>query len=313
MMNVLYGINNNIKIERPTGVGLGNFDGLHVGHMALVNTLINESRMNGLDSMIYTFTKHPENILRRKLFTPLLTTVNKKIQLLGDTSLAYLYFDEFDENYSRMKPESFVKDILLKRLGAKLAVAGFDYRFGYKGEGDADLLKEMGRAFNFRVIIIPPIKIDNEIVSSTKIRECVAGGDMEKVFGLLGRHYSITGQVANGRKQGSKLGFPTANLHPEDYLILPHNGVYITRTLLDGQFYPGVTNVGLNPTFGNVGKTSVETHIFHFDRDIYDKNIEVFFLSKIRDEKKFKTGEELADQVRRDIRTAKEFFYINES
>ncbi len=313
MMDVLYGKNNNIKIERPTGVGLGNFDGLHVGHMALVNTLINESRMNGLDSMIYTFTKHPENILRRKLFTPLLTTVNKKIQLLGDTSLAYLYFDEFDENYSRMKPESFVKDILLKRLGAKLAVAGFDYRFGYKGEGDADLLKEMGRAFNFRVIIIPPIKIDNEIVSSTKIRKCVAGGDMEKVFGLLGRHYSITGQVANGRKQGSKLGFPTANLHPEDYLILPHNGVYITRTLLDGQFYPGVTNVGLNPTFGDVGKTSVETHIFNFDRDIYAKDIEVFFLSKIRDEKKFKTGEELADQVRRDIRTAKEFFYINES
>lgn len=312
-MEVLYGINNNIKIKKPTGVGLGNFDGLHVGHMALVNTLINESRLNGLDSMIYTFTKHPENILRRKLFTPLLTTVNKKIQLLQDTSLTYLYFDEFDENYSRTKPESFVKDILLKRLGAKLAVAGFDYRFGYNGQGDVNLLREMGQALNFRVIVIPPIKIDNEIVSSTKIRESVARGDMQRVFRLLGRHYSITGEVANGRKQGSKLGFPTANLHPEDYLILPHNGVYITRTLLDGQFYPSVTNVGLNPTFSDVAKISVETHILNFDKDIYNKNIEVFFLSKIRAEKKFKSAEELADQVRRDIGTARDFFYINES
>ena len=313
IMDVLYGVNNNIKIERSTGVGLGNFDGLHVGHMALVNTLISESRLNSLDSMIYTFTKHPENILRRKLFTPLLTTVNKKIQLLRETSLSYLYFDEFDENYSRMKPESFVKDVLIRRLGAKLTVAGFDYRFGYNGQGDVNLLKEMGKALNFRVIIIPPIKIDNEIVSSTKIRESVARGDMQRVFSLLGRHYSITGEVANGRKQGSKLGFPTANLHPEDYLILPHNGVYITRTLMDGQFYPSVTNVGLNPTFGDVGKLSVETHILNFDRDIYNKNIEVFFISKIRAEKKFKSGEELAEQVRRDIGAAKEFFYINES
>ncbi len=312
-MEVLYGVNNNVKIEKPTGVGLGNFDGLHIGHMALVNTLISESKLNGLDSMIYTFTKHPENILRRKLFTPLLTTVNKKIQLLQETSLSYLYFDEFDENYSRMKPESFVKDILIKRLGAKLAVAGFDYRFGYNGQGDVNLLKEMGKALNFRVIIIPPIKIDSEIVSSTKIRESVIKGDMPKVFKLLGRHYSITGEVANGRKQGSKLGFPTANLHPEDYLILPRNGIYITRTLMDGQFYPSVTNVGLNPTFGDFTKISVETHILNFNKDIYNKNIEVFFLAKIRPEKKFKSVEELVEQVHRDIADTKEFFGINES
>lgn len=312
-MKVLYGINNNLKIEKPTGVGLGNFDGLHIGHMALVNTLINESRLNGLDSMIYTFTKHPENILRRKLFTPLLTTVNKKIQLLEETSLKYLYFDEFDESFSRIKPENFVKDILINRLGAKLAVAGFDYRFGYKGQGDVNLLKEIGKTFNFRVIIIPPIKIHNEIVSSTKIRESVAKGDMDRVFSLLGRHYSITGEVANGRKQGSKLGFPTANLHTENNLILPHNGVYITHTLMDGQFYPSVTNVGINPTFGDVGKISVETHILNFDRDIYNKNIEVFFISKIRAEKKFRSREELVAQINRDIGIAKEFFYINES
>ena len=309
-MDVLYGIDKSIKFEKPTGVGLGNFDGLHVGHMALVNTLINESRLNGLDSMMYTFTKHPENILRRKLFTPLLTTVNKKVQLLAETALKYLYFDEFDENYSRMKPEHFVKDILLKRLGAKLIVAGFDYRFGYKGQGDVNLLKEMGKTMNFSVIVIPPIKIDNEIVSSTRIRENVARGDMERVFSLLGRHYSITGQVASGRKQGSKLGFPTANIHPEDYLILPHNGVYITRTLMDGQFYPGVTNVGFNPTFGDLKRISIETHILNFDRDIYNMNIEVFFISKIRAERKFRSKDELAEQIQRDIGAAKDFFKV---
>jgi riboflavin kinase/FMN adenylyltransferase len=307
-MEVIYGKCNVDMSGRQTGVGLGNFDGLHVGHMALVNTLISESRLNGYDSMIYTFTKHPENILRKKLFTPLLTTVNKKVQLLEETSLKYLYFDEFDEVYSRMKPESFVKDVLIGRLGAKLAVAGFDYRFGFKGTGDVNLLKEMGKALNFCVIIIPPIKIDNEIVSSTKIRESVAKGDMERVFRLLGRHYSITGKVTNGRRIGSKLGFPTANIHPEDYLILPQKGVYITRTLLDGRFYPSLTNVGLNPTFGDVERTSVETHILNFDEDIYSKNMEVFFLSKIRPEKKFKSREELIEQINKDIATTREFF-----
>lgn len=310
-MEVIYGRNSSEKTVNHTGVGLGNFDGLHVGHMALVNTLIAESRLNGLDSMIYTFTKHPENILRKKLFTPLLTTVNKKTQLLSETALKYLYFDEFDEIYSRMKPEGFVKDVLIGRLGAKLLVAGFDYRFGYKGMGDVNLLKELGKALNFSVIIIPPIKIDNEIVSSTKIRENVAKGDMECVFKLLGRHYSITGEVTDGRRIGSKLGFPTANIHPEDYLILPHRGVYVTKTILDGKFYPGLTNVGINPTFGDVLKTSVETHLLNFDMDIYNKNIEVFFISKLRAEKKFKSREELVVQIKKDISSAKEFFDLN--
>ena len=312
-MQVIYGINNNVKIEKPTGVGLGNFDGLHVGHMALVNTLINESKLDGLDSLMYTFTKHPENILRKKLFTPLLTTVSKKVQLLDETSLKYLYFDEFDENYSRMKPENFVKNILIGRLGARLAVAGFDYRFGYKGQGDVNLLKELGKALNFRVIVIPPIKFDNEIVSSTTIRESVAKGDMERVFRFLGRHYSITGEVKDGRRVGSKIGFPTANLIPEDYLILPRNGIYITRTLMDGRFYPSVTNVGLNPTFGDVSRVTVETHILNFDQDIYNKNIEVFFISRLRAEKKFKSSEELVEQIHKDIAATKEFFHINET
>lgn len=310
-MEVLYSCNSEDCIKRPTGIGLGNFDGLHIGHMAIINTLINESKIDGLDSMLYTFMKHPENILRKKLFTPLLTTVSKKIQLLNNTSLDYLFFDEFDEEYSRIKPESFVKDILLGKLKAKLVVAGFNYRFGYNGQGDAGLLKELGKKYNFKVIIMPPIQIENMTVSSTLIRENVAKGDMEMVFKLLGRHYSITGDVRNGHKRGTKLGFPTANLHPEAYLILPRKGVYVTKTLLDGKFYEGITNVGLNPTFNENANITVETHLLDFDKDIYDENIEVFFLSKLRNEKKFKSKEELTDQVGRDIMSAREYFGAN--
>lgn len=310
-MEVLYSYNSEDCIKRPTGVGLGNFDGLHIGHMAIINTLINESGLNGLNSMLYTFMKHPENILRKKLFTPLLTTVNKKIQLLNSTSLDYVFFDEFDEEYSRIKPENFAKEVLLGKLNAKLVVAGFNYRFGYNGQGDSKLLKELGKKYNFKVIIIPPIQIENTTVSSTIIRENVAKGDMEMVFKLLGRHYSITGDVRNGHKRGTKLGFPTANIHPEAYLILPRKGVYVTKTLLDGKFYEGITNVGLNPTFSENANITVETHLLDFDKDIYDENIEVFFLSKLRNEKKFKNKEELTDQVGRDIMSAREYFGAN--
>lgn len=310
-MKTIFGNKTEAFAKHTTAVGLGNFDGLHVGHMALINILTNEARINGLYSIIYTFTKHPENILRKKLFTPLLTTVDKRVQLLEGTALDYLYFDEFDENFSRMKPETFVREVLLERLGTGLVVAGFNYRFGYMGQGDVNLLRELGKKYNFRVIIIPPVKVDNEIVSSTAIREYVKKGDMESVFRLLGRHYSITGEVMDGKRLGRRIGFPTANLHPEEYLVMPHNGVYITKTLYNGKFYSSLTNIGFNPTFGDIARISAETHILNFDLDIYRSNIEVFFLKKLRNEKKFKNAEELSEQIRKDVQAAKEFFDLN--
>ncbi len=300
-MDAIYGKDGVNRIIKSTGVGLGNFDGLHVGHMALINTLISESRLSGLDSVVYTFTKHSENIIRKRLFTPLLTTVEKKIELLGETRLNYMYFDEFDEVFSRMKPEDFIKKVLVDRLGMKLAVAGFDYSFGYRGEGDTNLLKALGRKFDFRVIIIPPIKINEEVVSSTLIRQNVSKGNMEKVFNLLGRHYSITGKVSSGRRIGNTLGFPTANIHPADYLILPSYGVYATKTCIDGKLLNSVTNVGINPTFEGLDKASIETHILDFDENLYDKFIEVFFIVKIRGEKKFQGRDELVAQITKDV------------
>ena len=176
-MKIFYGGKEGNMPMNPAGVGLGNFDGLHIGHMTLINTLICESKLNSLESLVYTFKKHPENIIRKKLLTPLITTVNKKVELLDKTDLDCLYFDKFDESLSRMKPEAFVKDILVARLNIKLAVAGFDYRFGYMGQGDTELLKGLGKEHGFKVLVVPPVKVDDEVVSSTSIRKCIVAGD----------------------------------------------------------------------------------------------------------------------------------------
>lgn len=309
-MEVMYGAKAALDIDRPMGVGLGNFDGLHIGHMALVNTLINESKRSGIGSMLYTFTKHPENIMRKKLFTPLITTVNKKVELLRQTPLDYLLFDEFTEEYSRIQPEEFVKTLLVDKLKAKLVVCGFNYRFGFRGEGEVVLLKRLGEKYGFKVVVIPPIKADSDIVSSTAIRDCLSKGNIEKVFKMLGRHYSVTGEVVGGKRIGNTIGFPTANILPEEYLILPQTGVYITKTLLQGRFYPGVTNIGVNPTFEALQRPRVETHILDFEEDIYGQKIEVFFMTRLRGEKKFKNKDELVEQMKKDVLKSREFFRI---
>lgn len=309
-MQSIYSSDKNNKFDFNTGVGLGNFDGLHIGHMALINTLIRECQLNALASVVYTFTKHPENILRKKLITPLLLTEQKKIDLLSEISLDYLYFDQFNEDFSRLSPENFVKEVLIERLNIKLAVAGYDYKFGYQGQGDIPMLKELGKKYGFRVIVIPAIKCDNQIISSTKIRQCVINGELETSYKLLGRNYSITAEVVSGRRIGNTIGFPTANIHPERFLVLPANGVYITKTLLDGKLYNSMTNVGFNPTFEDVKQKTVETHIIDFNMDIYGKKIEVFFLKKIRDERKFDSVESLKQQIAKDMQTAKEYLGI---
>ena len=294
-----------------TGIGLGNFDGLHIGHMALINTLINEAKFMGVESIVYTFEKHPENIIRKGLFTPLITTKGKKVELLAETALNNIYFDEFDENYSRMSPDEFIKDILISKFNIKLAVTGFDYRFGYKGSGDIEYLKKMGKKLGFKTIVLPAIKVKKHIVSSTLIRHIIKRGCVDEIFKFLGRHYSINGIVKQGKRLGTKMGFPTANIYPENYLIYPGNGVYITKTLLDGKWYNSISNIGENPTIKEQKHSiSLETHILDFNQDIYGENIEVYFIERIRIEKKFKNIVQLKKHIASDIKKAYEYFEI---
>ncbi len=298
------------RMTQHTGVGLGNFDGLHIGHMALINTLISECRLNGLKSVVYTFTKHPDHMLRKALISPLITTNDQKTRLLSTSDLDMLYYQEFDEAYSRLSPEDFVKDVLISRLKIRLAVVGFNYRFGYMGGGDVEYLKKCGEKYGFRVIVVPPVKVNAEIVSSTLIRSYIRKGRMDRVFQLLGRHFSLYGTVVGGRRIGRTLGFPTANIlaHPE--MVVPANGVYITKTLLNCTWLNSITNVGIAPTVRDGSLFSIETHLLDHDEDIYGKAIEVCFIQKLRGEKRFESVESLKKQVHQDIQSAHAYWQV---
>ncbi|AGC68089.1 bifunctional riboflavin kinase/FMN adenylyltransferase RibF [Thermoclostridium stercorarium subsp. stercorarium DSM 8532] len=294
-----------ITDSKYCGVGLGNFDGLHRGHMALINTLLDECRISDLHSVVYTFKKHPEHILRKELLTPLIMTTEHKVRLLEKTGLEFLVFQEFDEEFSRISPREFVEEILVNKLKARLVVVGFNYRFGYMGKGDCELLKELGQEYGFKVIVIPPVKIGNEVVSSTAIRKYVIEGQMEKANEFLGRFFSISGKVVTGKGIGNTMGFPTANIDPEKFLVTPAEGVYVTRTLYQGKWYDSVTNVGKCPTVRSDGATTIETHMIDFTGELYGEDIEVSFIKRLRGEKLFKNREELINQIRTDIENAK--------
>jgi riboflavin kinase/FMN adenylyltransferase len=308
-LRVITKIDNN-TFQKHTGVGLGNFDGLHIGHMALINTLISECRLNDLHSVVYTFTKHPEALLRKTLINKIITTNEQKTKILSSTMLDTLCYKEFDEAFSRLSPSDFIKDILVDTLKIRLAVVGFNYRFGYMGKGDLDFLRKSGEKYGFRVIVIPPVKVKAEIVSSSLIREYIKKGKMERVFQLLGRHFSLCGTVIAGRRVGRTLGFPTANImaHPE--MVVPANGVYITKTKYGDKWLNSITNVGMAPTLRDGGAFSIETHMLDYNEDIYGKDIEVCFIHKLRDEKKYENKEALKKQVDEDIKKTKSYWGI---
>lgn len=310
-MQVIYNIQSD-TFKSSTGVGLGNFDGLHIGHMALINTLISECKLNGLSSVVYTFERHTGFMLGKKLFSSIITTNEQKTALLASTGLDYLCYQKFDEEYSKMSPDDFIKDILIDKLKIKLAVVGFNYRFGHMGKGDAEYLKKCGEKFGFRVIIIPPVRIKNEVVSSTLIREYIRKGKMERVFQLLGRHFSLSGTVVSGKKLGRTLGFPTANITADPEMCVPAKGVYITKTKVRDMWVNGITNVGVAPTVRDENLVSIETHFldWSFDEDLYGQHIEVCFIAKLRDEKKFDSVEALKRQVRDDIAKARKYWDV---
>jgi len=308
-LQVITSIDKN-AFNKNTGVGLGNFDGLHIGHMALINTLINECKINGLQSVVYTFNKHPDTMLRKKLITPLITTNEMKTRLLSSTDLDILCYQDFDEAFSRLTPEDFIKNILVDTLRIRLAVVGFNYRFGYMGRGDTEFLKRSGEKYGFKVIVIPPVKVNSEIVSSTLIREYIKKGRIERVFQLLGRHFSLYGTVIDGKRIGRTLGFPTANIIAHPDMVVPANGVYITKTRYDDKWVNSITNVGTAPTLRNEKVFSIETHLLDVNEDIYGKDIEVCFIHKLRCEKKFESVDALKMQVENDIKKARAYWEV---
>jgi riboflavin kinase/FMN adenylyltransferase len=283
---------------------LGNFDGLHLGHQELVKTIIRRSKETGALSMVVTFRPHPLKILAPDKCPPLISIYEEKIRLFEKLGIDVLVKIPFTLEFSAMSPEEFVRDILCATLGAREIFVGYNYRFGKGREGDIQTLKELGAKYGFAIREIEQLAIDGEVVSSTKIRTLLRDGLVEHAAKLLGRTYAITGIVVKGDGRGKSLGFPTANIAPK-HSIIPADGVYAVRLMVRERGYDGIANIGLRPTFGK--KTlAIEVHVFGFNEDIYGEDISLYFIKKIRDEKKFKDAAALVNRIRSDIDTAKE-------
>lgn len=286
---------------------IGNFDGVHRGHLALFEKVKEQARAIGGRSAVMTFEPHPIRVMKPGNGPPLITPTRQKVDLIGRAGIDVLFCIPFTRAFAGISAEDFVKTILVARIGIKELVVGYDYAFGRNREGSIPLLKEMGEKLGFTVHLVEPIHVDQILVSSTSIRRLIQAGRLSEAKTLLGRDFQVEGTVVHGHNRGGRLlGFPTANLDPLDAL-LPKTGVYAVNVLIHGRTYNGVTNVGYNPTFRDKA-LSVETHILDFSEDIVGEKIKITFLHRLRGEKVFKGVKELTDQISQDIRDAKEWF-----
>lgn len=286
-----------------TAIALGNFDGVHMGHCDLILRMIEDANKNNLKPALLVFDNHTKTVLTGEA-PKTITSIEQKFEIFEELGVELIYKMKFDREIMKLLPEEFVRDILVLKLNVKSVVVGFDYRFGHKASGDSELLKELGKKYNLNVIILEPIYIDNELVSSTRIRNLLQEGDIIEANKLLGRNYSIKGKVVGGKKLGNTLGYPTANIEPIDNFVIPKHGVYSTNTIIDNKSYLSATSVGKNPTFEDEG-LKIESHIIGFNEDIYGKDIELEFVEYLREEIKFENLEELKKKIQEDISKVK--------
>ncbi|MDR3088574.1 MAG: bifunctional riboflavin kinase/FAD synthetase [Desulfobulbaceae bacterium] len=302
------------EIRRPFAgacVTIGNFDGVHLGHQWLFAEVASRAYRSGGTSVAITFDPHPLRVLRPGGIR-LISSLDQKKELIALAGIDALVIIPFTSAFAATPAEVFVDEILLKTIGLRDLVVGYDYAFGKGRSGDTRFLKSQGVAKGFPVTVIDAHYEAGMLVSSTKIRELIAAGDVRAARALLGRSYQMRGRVRLGKRRGGKeVGFPTANLalSPED--LVPRYGVYVCQVICDGQCYGGVMNVGSNPTFGE-DVLVAETHIFDFNRDIYDRPIKVNMLDFLRDERKFAGVAELSAQIEKDVARAKAILAVAE-
>lgn len=280
-----------------TVAALGNFDGLHVAHMTIIRNCIRCAEENNLKSGVLLFDENTKDITQGKV--ELITPNEAKLELLERENLDFVYMEKFDKEFMRKSPEEFVQYLICK-LKIKAVCVGYDYSFGYKAQGNVEMLREFGKKYGFKVLVTDAIRIDGRIVASTYIRQVIKSGDMEEAERFLGRRYCLEGKVAKGLQNGTKMGIPTANVEYDVNMALPKEGVYAGITYVNGQRCKSVINVGKNLTFG-AKKLTVESHILDFNEDIYNKYIRVSFAKRLRDVMKFNSIEELKEQIKHDI------------
>ena len=296
----------NLNLTDPV-VTLGIFDGVHCGHMVLLDRLVSCATERKVESVVVTFSPHPRMILEqnnREL--SFLTTMEEKKKLLEKAKIDHLIIIEFNLQFSKIPACDFIKDILIEKIGAKHLIIGYNHHLGKKGEGDFNTIKQCSEKYNFTVEQVKGVQADGRIVSSSLIREALLKGYIDEANRWLGYSYSVSGTVIEGRKIGRSIGFPTANINPNSqYKLIPCNGVYAVEVSFNGRVYPGILNIGTNPTVNNDTKLrSIEVHILNFDKDIYGEDISVNFRKRLRDEQKFDNVEQLTEQMRRDKQDA---------
>jgi len=290
-----------------TVLALGNFDGLHRGHVKIIERVRRGAGERGGTPVVLTFDPHPPRVVRPDKAPPLLMTQAQKIEALERAGIQGVAVVRFTLDLSRWEPEAFVRAVLVDWLRVAEVWVGADFLFGRDRSGNFSLLRTLGAQYGFRVEKIDPVRYKDFVVSSTRIRRLVGDGRMDEAGALLGHHYALDGVVVAGAGRGRGLGFPTANLETANELIPPH-GVYATTATLDGVIHPAVTNIGVRPTFGTTGVPTIETHVLGLDEDLYGRPLRLSFVQRLREERAFPDVDALKAQIDADVRRATRLF-----
>lgn len=305
-MKIFHGTEN-ANILRPTVVTLGVFDGLHLGHQRIMETVVERAAAVGAMPTAITFDPHPRSVLHPESAPPLLQTLDQRLANLEVLGIQQAIVIPFTAEFSRQPAEGFLSDIIRDRLHAKEVYLGKGFAFGRNRGGTIDLLREKSIELGFVADEVGEVQLRGRRISSSKIRKLLASGHVNLARRMLGRPYGVEGVIIRGNRRGHTIGFPTANLKPHNRVI-PRYGVYATATLIDGTWRKSITNIGVRPTFESDAEPSIETYIFDFDGDLYGDVLRVRFLHRIRDEKKFSGLDELKAQIEKDSNRARNYF-----
>lgn len=303
-MKIIHSLQELTALPRHTVATIGNFDGVHLGHRAIFRRVVAEARCTQGTATVITFNPHPLKLLAPTRAPLLINTYEERERLIAASCIDLLLCLPFTTELAALPAETFVKDILLKTLGLKHLIIGYDYAFGRNRQGDALFLQGCGERYGFTVEVLPPIMQEKEIYSSTRIRQLLQAGDVEVAATLLGRHFSLEGEVIHGAGRGQNLGFPTANLRTEKE-ILPKEGAYAVKVRHNATLLDGVANIGKNPTFGE-NELTVEIHLLDVEQNLYGETLRIYFLHRLRGEECFATVAELCAAIAADIAHARQ-------
>ncbi len=302
----LYTDSSSIDKNKSYVVTVGTFDGVHLGHQEILDSLINEAKLLNAETLVFTFEPHPRSIVSKNFNLRLITTYSEKVELFENFGIQNLFIASFNEEFAKLSFEEFIKKYFVDKINTAKIVIGHDHRFGNGRSGDENNLKQLGVKYGFDVESVSAKIIDGEIVSSTKIRHYLESGDIKKANSFLNRYYSISGVVVEGAKRGRTLGYPTANVDVKNSSkAILATGVYIAYSTLESNKYPSIVNIGLRPTFTDSHEVVIESNLLDFEGTLYGKEIKIEFVDRLRDEIKFSSKEELILQLNKDKEKAR--------